>query len=42
MRRDEMMPILDKLVTCCVPSENRKEVNALLANERHHYVKPHH
>lgn len=42
MRRDEMMPILDKLVTCCVPSENRKVVNALLANERHHYVEPHH
>ena len=42
MRRDEMMPILDKLVTRCVPSENRKEVNALLANERHHYVEPHH
>ena len=42
MRLDEMMPILDKLVACCVPAENRKAVGALLANERYHYVEPHH
>ena len=42
MRRDEMMPILDKLVACCVPAENRKAVGSLVANERFHYVEPHH
>ena len=42
MRRDEMMPILDKLIACCVPAENRKAVGSLIANERYHYVEPHH
>ena len=42
MRKDEMMPILDKLVDCCVPEENKKAVMGLLANERHLYVEPHH
>ena len=42
MRRDEMFPILDKLVDCCVPAQNRKAVQELLANEKHHYIEPHH
>ena len=42
MRRDEMMPILDKLITCCVPASSRKSVQALVANERYHYIEPHH
>lgn len=42
MRRDEMMPILDKLVNCCVPEGSRKEVAALVANEKYHYIEPRH
>ena len=42
MRRDEMMPILDKLISCCVPARSKKAVVELLANEKHHYVEPHH
>lgn len=42
MRRDEMLPILDKLVECCVPSSSRRAVTQLLANEKYHYVEPHH
>ena len=42
MRRDEMFPILDKLVACCVPERKRKAVQALLSNEKHHYIEPHH
>ena len=42
MRRDEMFPILDKLISCCVPERNRKAVQELLANEKHHYIEPHH
>ena len=42
MRRDEMMPILDKLVECCVPDSSKKAVTSLIANERHHYVEPRH
>lgn len=42
MRRDEMLPILDKLVGCCVPAEQRQAVIDLLANEEHLYIEPHH
>lgn len=42
MRRDEMLPILDKLAACCVPEGNRRAVTDLLANEKYHYIEPHH
>ena len=42
MRRDEMLPILDKLIDCCVPEESKRAVTELIANEKHHYVEPHH
>lgn len=42
MRRDEIFPILDKLIACCVPEKNKKAVQELLANEKHHYIEPHH
>lgn len=42
MRRDEMLPILDKLISCCVPEQSKRAVTELLANEKHHYIEPHH
>lgn len=42
MRRDEMLPILDKLIDCTVPEESRRAVIELIANEKHHYIEPHH
>lgn len=42
MRKDEMLPILDKLICCAVPESSQKAVNALIANEELHYVEPHH
>ena len=42
MRKDEMLPILDKLIACCVPAENRKAVEQLISNEKYHYVEPYH
>ena len=42
LRKDEMLPILDKLVTCCVPTKNKKMITELIANEKFHYVPPHH
>lgn len=42
MRRDEIFPILDKLIACCVPERNRKAVQELLANEKYHYIEPRH
>lgn len=41
-RRDEMHSILDRFVTCCASPENKKQVNALIANEKIHYIEPHH
>lgn len=42
MIRNEMLPILDKLIDCCVPEENKKAVSELIANEKYHYIEPHH
>ncbi len=40
--KDEMMPILDKLLHRCVPEKNKKTVLQLIGNEKFHYVEPHH
>lgn len=42
MVRTEMLPLLDKLVNCCVPEENKRQIKNLLANEKFWYVEPHH
>ena len=42
LRKDEMLPILDKLLDCAVPEENKRAVSALIANEKLHYIPPHH
>ena len=40
--KQEMMALLDKLLDCCVPPENKKMVNDLIANEKFHYIEPQH
>lgn len=42
MCKDEMLPILDKLIDCAVPEESRRAVAELIANEKLHYIEPHH
>lgn len=42
MVREEMFPILDKLVRCCTPPESLAQVQDLLKNEKFHYQAPHH
>lgn len=42
MVKDEMYPIIDKLLECCVPSVNKKKVSELIANEKFLYNEPHH
>ena len=42
MRRDEMLPILDKLVECCVPDESKRAVQRMIGNEKLLYIEPHH
>jgi len=40
--KDEMVSMLDKLITCCVPKVNQKRVKELIGNEEFHYVEPRH
>ena len=40
--KDEMMQMLDKLIECCVPPQNKSLVSELIANERYHYIEPQH
>lgn len=40
--KDEMQEILNKLITSCVPQENRKNVEELINNEAFHYIQPRH
>lgn len=42
MRKDELLPILDKLISRCVPEQNKKAVQELIANEKYHYIEPQH
>lgn len=42
MMKDEMYPIIDKLLQCCVPSEHYRQVADLISNEKFHYLEPHH
>ena len=40
--KDEMVDMLDKLITCCVPESNQKMVKSLIKNEEFHYIEPNH
>lgn len=40
--KTELFPILEKLISCCVPPDNRRQVTDLIANEKYHYVEPRH
>lgn len=40
--KDEMVGMIDKLVSCCVPKSNQKAVRELVSNEEFHYVEPRH
>lgn len=40
--KNEMLDIIQRLISCCVPENNRKLVNDLISNEAFHYVEPRH
>lgn len=42
MVKEEMMPIIDKLLKACVPFDQYQKVNNLISNEKYHYLEPHH
>lgn len=41
-RKNEMISIVQRLISCCVPENNKKLVNELIANESFHYIEPRH
>jgi predicted DNA-binding transcriptional regulator YafY len=41
-RKDDITPIIGKLMTCCIPQKNQQLVKELISNELHHYVEPKH
>ena len=42
MKKAEMDPILDKLLSACVSPEDRQAVRRIISNERFYYIEPHH
>ena len=42
LMKEEMIPVIDKLVRICVPMEQLQKVSTLIANEKFHYLEPHH
>lgn len=42
LRKDELVPILDKIIQGCVPYFNRPQVEDLISNEKFYYIEPHH
>ena len=40
--KEEMVEMIDKLISCCVPQINQKRVKELIRNEEFHYVEPRH
>lgn len=34
--REEMFPVIDKLVRCCTPKESLRQVQTLISNEKFH------
>ena len=42
LSKQELYPIIEKLIDCCIPRENKKMVTDLIGNEKLHYVEPKH
>lgn len=42
LQKDELAPILDKIIKSCVPLSNRPQVDDLISNEKFYYIEPRH
>lgn len=42
MMKEEMYPIIDKLLRACTPRKEYRQVETLIGNEKLHYLEPHH
>lgn len=40
--KKEMKSMLSRLIDCCIPEVNRKDVKELIQNEEYHYIEPQH
>ncbi len=40
--KHEMTDMINRVISCCVPFSNRKEIEELIKNEAYHYVEPRH
>ncbi|MCR5273432.1 MAG: WYL domain-containing protein [Lachnospiraceae bacterium] len=40
--KDEMTGMVSRLISCCAPKANHKEIIDLIQNEEFHYIEPHH
>lgn len=40
--KKSMSELIDKLIECCAPEKNKKEIFDLIRNEKFHYVEPRH
>ena len=41
-RKDDITPIIEKLLKNCVPKQNQRMVSSLISNELYHYIEPRH
>lgn len=41
-KKEEMLSMIQRLISCCVPDDNRKVVTDLISNESFHYIEPRH
>ena len=42
LKKSEMKSVLQRLIDCCVPEDNKNLVNNLISNESFHYIELHH
>ena len=42
LRRDELFPILEKIIMGCIPANNQKQAAQLISNEKFLYIEPRH
>jgi len=42
LTKEEFFPLIEKLLENCSSPENKRDISTLIANEKHHYIEPHH
>lgn len=42
LTKEELFPLLKKLLENCASLDNKRDISDLIANEKHHYIEPHH